>query len=136
MEYIMERREERRSQWFAKMDSNGDGQLSEKEYIDHKIKRAQMQFKDMDENGDGVVNPDEFESQVNNRPWGKHHGKGGMKGGKFFSRLDKNGDGNITREESLEAWTGWFKRMDKDNNQVVTTDEVTAFRKFMKNKDQ
>lgn len=127
--YVTERRKERRAKWFKKIDENGDGILSQQEYINYKVKKAESRFAKMDGNADGIVSVEEFKNRKRERWWDKKHRRG--KGG-FFDKLDQNGDGRITQEESLKAWTGWFKRMDTDGNQVVTSDEVQAFRKSMR----
>lgn len=51
---------------FAKMDKNGDGKLSEDEFIGKKsgemADKAKMQFKRLDKDGDGFVTLDEFKA--------------------------------------------------------------------------
>jgi hypothetical protein len=58
-----------------------------------------------------------------------HHGKRENHGARIFARLDGNGDGNVTRDESQQAWTKWFGKIDTNKDSVVTMDEVKAYRK-------
>ena len=121
--YIGERRAEWRDHKFASMDSDKDGQVSQDEYVAYKQQRAQRRFQYMDTNKDGKLSKDEFRDHKKNRKHG-HHGKG-----RIFSKLDADNDGQITREESLTAWRNWFKRIDANNDQVVSADEVAEYRK-------
>ena len=45
----------KKGQFFQKMDLNGDGQVTETEFI----KAAKLRFSKMDKNGDGVITKDE-----------------------------------------------------------------------------
>ena len=127
--YIGQKRSERRRQKFQAMDNNKDGQVTQDEYISYKQKRAESRFQNMDANKDGVVSKEEYDLRKSR--WSGHHkhkhGHHGGKGG-IFAKLDVNGDGQIPREESLEAWTNWFKRIDTSNDQVVTEEEVRVYR--------
>ena len=108
------------------MDTDGDGNISQAEYMEYKQQKAQRRFQSMDNNGDGVVSQEEFN---NAKHFGKKYGKHGK--GKIFSRLDKDGNGEITQGESLTAWTEWFTKIDLNGDKVVTADEVNQYR--MKN---
>lgn len=123
--YIKQRRQERRQARFKMMDSNSDGAVSEGEYTDYKLKKAKRRFMSMDANKDGVINNDEFTQHKRYRHGGKRKH---YRGKRFFSKLDTNGDGQVTREESISAWSNWFKRIDADNDQIVTADEVKEYR--------
>jgi len=65
-------------------DQNEDGKITEDEFISH----AKERFKKMDRNGDGSL--DEGDR-------GMHHS---------FDSMDKDADGQISREEFDEAHTG------------------------------
>ncbi|NOX42734.1 MAG: hypothetical protein GXP19_03240 [Gammaproteobacteria bacterium] len=137
--YVGKRRQERRQKGFQMADSDSDGQVSKEEYINHKKQKAERRFQQMDANSDGLVSREEFSAVT---PWrydgrhdGRHVGKSGVGkpgrhggGARFFSRLDGNGDGYVTRDESVIAWSNWFKRIDANSDQVVIEEEVQQYR--------
>jgi Ca2+-binding EF-hand superfamily protein len=73
----------------------------------------------MDKNRDGMLSADEMVSHKKHQP---RFGK------KIFSRLDANGDGQVSKEESQAAWGEWFKRLDTNADQVVSSEEVKQAR--------
>lgn len=105
---------------YKKMDVNQDNKVSKQEYMDAKRKRAEYRFTKIDQNGNGVISPEEFA-----RCKGHHHRH---KGKNIFAKLDGNGDGYSTKEESLAAWANWFKRNDTDKDGVVTSEEIKQAR--------
>jgi len=123
--YINQRRQEHRQARFQMMDRNSDGAVSEQEFINHTLEKTKRRFMGMDANNDGVIGNDEFIHHKRYRHGGKrkHH-----RGHRLFSKLDANDDGQVTREESITAWSNWFKRIDANNNQIVTADEVKKYR--------
>lgn len=120
--YISEKREMWSERRFSKMDANEDGNVSEAEYLEYRQKKAQRRFQRMDTDADGVLSSEEYKNRRSGKKYGKH-GKG-----RIFSKLDKNGDGVITKDESLSAWTEWFARIDSNNDSVVTAEEVRNYR--------
>lgn len=116
--YMRARKDERKQKKFARMDSNGNGSVERDEFLAHKQARAERKFTRMDKNADGSVSKEEYASCKER----KHQKK------RMFTKMDENGDGQISQNESLAAWSNWFKRIDANNDQVVTTDEVKAFR--------
>ena len=128
--YIGDRRAQWREQRFAEMDSNSDGQVSKEEYVLYKQRRAEQRYQEMDADNDGIVSKEEYLNRKRGYRGGKHR----HHGDRFFSKLDSNDDAQLTMEESLAAWTDWFKRIDVNNDQVVTADEVKAFRNNMRDK--
>lgn len=121
--YLMAKRQQRNEQRFLQADVNTDGNISQQEYLDYKLNKAKARFERMDKDGSGTLSKDEFKKK---RRHGKKYGKHG-KGG-IFSKLDKNANGEITRDESLVAWSDWFARIDSNGDQVVTADEVREYR--------
>lgn len=122
--YVGERRVQWREQRFGEVDGNADNQISKEEYLAYKQKRAEQRYLEMDADNDGIVTKEEFLGRERGFRGGKH----GHRGGRFFARLDANEDGQLTLDESLAAWSGWFKRIDANSDHVVTEDEVKAFR--------
>ncbi|WP_455207869.1 EF-hand domain-containing protein [Kaarinaea lacus] len=123
--YIAQKRSARHDEKFQSMDTNNDGQVSREEYISYKQKYAENRFQGMDTNSDGVVSKEEFDAHKSQ--WSGH--KQGHFGKRdIFAKLDANNDGQLTREESLTAWTNWFKRIDVNSDQVVTAEEVREYR--------
>jgi len=116
--YVRSRKAERKLRRFKRIDTNGNGTVERQEFLAHKQAKAERRFTRMDKNGDGSVSQKELASHQKR----KHRGK------RMFNRLDGNADGQISQKESMNAWSNWFKRIDANNDQVVTTGEVKAYR--------
>ena len=102
------------------MDTDNDGQVTKDEYVAYKTKKAERKFARMDKNSDGTVDVEEHASCKRN----KHK----RRGGRIFHHMDSNDDGNVTQAESYEAWLTWFKRIDANADDVVSSEEVQAYR--------
>ena len=77
--------------------------------------RVARGFDGLDANGDGVVSAEEL------------NGASGGRAGPMLSRLDENGDGQVTRAEMSAGAARMFKRMDANGDGVVTPDERPQF---------
>jgi len=121
--YLAEKREKWNTVRFQNIDTDGDGNISEAEYLESKKQRAQKRFQQMDKDGNGIISQNEF---MESRHTGKKYGMHGK--GKIFAKLDRDSNGEITESESLAAWTEWFTKIDLNGDKVVTSDEVREFR--------
>lgn len=54
--------------------------------------------------------------------------------GRFFEKMDIDGDGIVTKEEFLKAHEGRFTKMDADGDGKITKDEADAMKRAMHEK--
>lgn len=92
---------------FNKIDTNKDGRVSKKEYIDAVIKS----FNRLDKNRDGFLTKDELKAID------KNDAK------KFIKEEDINKDGKISKEEFTKAAEKRFKFLDKNNDGFIEQGE-------------
>ena len=121
--YLSEKRQMWKAKKFEKADADKDGNITQAEYLDYRQQEAQRRFQKMDSDGNGLLSAEEFSK---GRSGGRKCGKHGS--GNIFAKLDKNGNGEITQEESLTAWTEWFTKIDSNGDNVVTAEEVREYR--------
>lgn len=136
---------------FVRLDADGDGFVCAEEARQagkvlneltwERVDRQAM-FKAIDADGDGVVTQDEFMGASLAEVVGKAmqqarmamYGKGARAGrekrkkGDFLSRLDKDGDGKLSKDELPEKMQQKFDRLDKDGDGFVTAEEMKAAR--------
>jgi Ca2+-binding EF-hand superfamily protein len=101
-----------------KMDTNGDGRISLNEYL----ASATARFKAIDTKNTGNIDA----AQIGNSPAVAERGV--HRAATLVARLDKAGNGYITRDEFLAAANKRFTRLDKDGNGKLTLDELAAGR--------
>jgi uncharacterized protein (TIGR03067 family) len=113
----------RAKQMFAKLDADGDGQLTFDEFKGRRtkapaIEKAEQVFKLMDKGGDGKLSLEEFA----NKPVEAR-----------LKTMDKDGDGKLSFEEfkgprktpqAIERAEQTFKRLDKDGDKQLTLEEL------------
>lgn len=91
-------------------------------------KNSDKLFARLDANKDGKISPDEFAAfrKQNAEVDAKASGKAGKRGQRLFARFDTDKDGSLSRTEAdaLLAWR--FKRMDTNNDGVLTLEELQA----------
>jgi hypothetical protein len=93
--------------WFARVDTNKDGKISPEEFEAFRAKHAAVE-------GDGA--------DVTGAP----SDKAAKHAARMFSRFDADHDGFISRAEA-DAVLAWrFKRMDTNNDGVLSLEELNA----------
>jgi len=125
-----------RSPAFEALDADHDGIISAAE-----IAHAAAALKSLDKNGDGKLTEDEVRPQMGGRGRGedRRRDSGGRGQGdepgetpppstddmiKTLMAFDKNGDGQLTRDELPERMLGLFDRADSDHNGILTAEEI------------
>ena len=92
-EITLEDLEAARDNRFADMDANGDGQVSEDEFIAHSqaraAERASAMFARLDADGDGMLSRDVLEAREG----------GGRMAARMIERADTDGSGGVSAEE-------------------------------------
>lgn len=106
------------------LDADGNGAISEAEAGERWERMARL-----DSNGDKEISKEEFAAMAG-RPGGPQ-GSGGPAGGprgggQFFENADKNGDGKLTKDEVPEQGWARMSEADKDGDQAVTKEELAA----------
>ncbi len=126
---------------FAKLDTNGDGSVTQAEADGARTAmhadRVNAHFESMDTNKDGSISRAEFDV-AHQGAGGKNMGKadgdgeggngGGRKRGANLMRADANNDGKVTRAEMVSAAMARFDAADADKNGIVTPEERRAAR--------
>ncbi|WBY17209.1 EF-hand domain-containing protein [Erythrobacteraceae bacterium WH01K] len=140
---------------FARMDVNGDGQIST---ADREARMAQR-FAEADANGDGALTQEEMatarearraerterrearaaagggEEHMGRRGGGEHHGKRGGRGGfgkAMMERADTDGNGAISQAEFRAAALARFDQADANGDGTVTSEEHRAAHEAMR----
>lgn len=90
-------------------------------------KNGDKMFARLDTNKDGKISPDELaamrrqDAEVDAKA-----GKAGKRGQRMFARFDKDKDGALSRTEANAVMSIRFKRMDANNDGVLTLEELSA----------
>lgn len=135
----------RAPRFLQKLDADGDGRLSKTE-----LAKASELFADLDENGDGQLDsrelmgpppegrepgmplgqrPDGRRPEMEGRrPDGAPPGtpQGGRPDGEFFARLDKNGDGKLSKDEAPDRMKENFDRIDRNKDGFLDREELAS----------
>jgi Ca2+-binding EF-hand superfamily protein len=117
-------------QRFNKMDANGNGVVSQEEFQNKSISRHEYERKKIktksDKKNDGFLT--EKENTKNKLRFKKK--------GHYFHKIDKNGDGEISYEENIASLERLFNRIDSNNDEMITQDEIKAMGKRHHGKNQ
>ena len=114
----------RAGQMLDRMDANNDGSVTQEEFT---AARAEM-FSKRDRNTDGYLDGEDAGKRMKHR--------GGEHMAEARDRLDKDGDGRISKDEFVNADSPLFATADKDSNGVLDAHELanakTAMQERMK----
>lgn len=111
---------------FAKSDTNGDGMLDSAEMLAGAVARgsgrAAHVLKRHDADGDGTLNNDELSKFLSSRA--------GRRGAHMLKRMDANGDQKISFEEMQQGRGKGpvFAKLDTDKNGVLSAEEFAKSR--------
>ena len=128
------------AQLFEQLDANKDGQLARDEVSPERRRLFERLLRTADKDGNGTLSKDEFVAGMaaNPRP---ATGAAAPAGGQperprlerlnpdvLFARLDRNGDGKITRDELPQERREFLERVlaraDRDGDQAITKQEL------------
>ncbi|MDX1969942.1 MAG: EF-hand domain-containing protein [Planctomycetaceae bacterium] len=99
------------------VDKNGDGKITKAEA------GAAPWFSQLDQNRDGVVDAAELEKARKAMGANQGDGKEGGQVAAVLKKLDKDGDGKLTKAEVGDA--PWFGKLDKNSDGVLDAEEVS-----------
>ncbi len=106
-----------------KADKDGNGKVTKAEAGDVPW------FARLDQNKDGVVDAREIEQARKAFGGNGMNSQAGTQGGQvnaMLKRVDKNGDGKVTREEAGDA--PWFDKLDNNADGVLDAEELERLR--------
>jgi len=84
-------------------------------------------FARLDTNKDGKISPEEFAAfREGNAKVDAQATKAGKRGQKLFSRFDADKDGSLSRAEADKVLAWRYKRMDTNNDGILTLEELQA----------
>lgn len=84
-------------------------------------------FARLDANKDGKISREEFAAfREQNAKVDAQATKAGKRGQRMFARFDKDKDGSLSRAEADDVLAWRFKRMDANNDGVLTLEELQA----------
>lgn len=99
---------------FQRMDGDGNGKVTEQEFIDSRAER----FAKLDQNGDGKVTGEEFDSAST------QHTSGSNQGQTMIKVFDQNGDGGASIDEFKAVAAAAFVKQDANKDGLLTEDEM------------
>lgn len=117
---VAENQGPRGGKMFDKLDTNGDGKITQEEMA----AAREARFAKVDADGDGFVTQEEMTAHM----MARHEER--MK--KMFERQDADGDGKLAAGEFGGHGAKMFEMMDADGDGAVTKEEAKAAREKMR----
>jgi len=117
-------------QMFKRFDKNSDGKLSKDELPPQLAERLLK----ADTDKDGAVSKSELEEArkkfagQRGGPGPGPGGRGGQNPGEMFDRMDRDGDGKLTKDELPERFAERLMRADTDGDGAVSKEELEKVR--------
>ena len=117
---------------FKRLDANGDGKITLDEVPEERRERFKKLIERGDKDGDGALSEQEFIAAMPDPgpgPGKPAEGKRPERARRFFSRFDKNGDGKVTLDEVPPEQRPMIERLlrrgDKDGDKALSLEEFT-----------
>lgn len=113
---VVTRREERRNEYMAKVDTDGNGEISDAEREAARQQRIAERNKEMDTDGDGQVSKEERRAAREERTQ------------ELRDRIDADGDGKVTPTELTQSAFGRLDltNVDTDGNGDISNEELQS----------
>lgn len=108
-----------KGEWFKKMDSNGDSQISSSEHETS----AMEKFTKADANRDNLLTKGELAGFMIDEK-GKSGKKAEKKSDKKMTMFDTNNDGQLTQQEYQTGSRDHFAKMDSNTDGSISMDEM------------
>lgn len=123
--------------FIEQLDNDGDGKIS----LEEALAPQKSRFDESDTDGDGFITPDEastaFNDQVPPEMLEAMKERGMPNPGEtFVKNLDTNEDGKVDRDEFEQPTVESFERMDRNDDDLASSEEADAFFQEMKREMQ
>lgn len=132
------RHTEKKQQKFKALDANADGILTESEYVNAAVSKAEAKaidkFSKFDgSHANGSVTEEEFmqhsyrkdrSTKSYHKKKSNCHGSSSHRADNMFSKMDADNNGRVSLEEYKQSRLNWFNKLDADNTGSVSRDEL------------